>query len=162
MEKNAFVLFLRKNRIKQKDIAEYLKVSPQFISSLCKGGRPLPVDKLDLIKANSKWDTTMYAESSVEYDTQSGQQSEDGNDNFQRSILGAISAVEKIAESNRMLAESNHELTITNKILATSNTDLVQKLAEIMDEMRSSRSVKHPLEAKGQIASDVVTPYDNK
>lgn len=83
---------------------------------------------------------------------------------FQRSILGAISAVEKIAESNRVLAESNHELTTTNKILATSNTELVQKLAGLLDEIREMRSttmVKYPplSDQSSQVASDIDSQY---
>ncbi|WP_418990623.1 hypothetical protein [Alistipes sp.] len=83
---------------------------------------------------------------------------------FQRSIIRAISAVEKIADSNRILAESNHDLTTTNRILASSNTELVQKLAELIDELHGKRtalyaSASDPL---GQSASDVEAPYDPK
>lgn len=83
---------------------------------------------------------------------------------FQRSILKAISAVEKIAESNRVLAESNHELTTTNKILATSNTELVQKLAGLLDEIREMRSAtvaKYPpvSDQPSQVASDIDSQY---
>lgn len=84
-------------------------------------------------------------------------------DEFQRSVQSALSAVEKIAESNRILAESNHELSITNKILATSNTDLVQRLAELMDEVRKVKLTQYPFreDTTGQVASDVNLPYSS-
>lgn len=55
----SFAKFLSVNGLKKKDIALYLGVSNAFISQLCSGSRPLPSDKLALIKANPEWDTSM-------------------------------------------------------------------------------------------------------
>ena len=52
--------FLITNDLKKGDIAEFLGVSPAFITQLCSGKRPLPNEKLALIKANTHgWDLSM-------------------------------------------------------------------------------------------------------
>lgn len=62
MNRTDFELFISKNRLKKKDIAEYLGVSSAFITALCSGARPVPSDKIDLIKSNTYWDTSMFAD----------------------------------------------------------------------------------------------------
>ncbi|WP_288299309.1 S24 family peptidase [Alistipes finegoldii] len=64
-ERTNFEYFISKNRLKKKDIAEYLGVSSAFITALCAGTRPIPSDKFDLIKSNTLWDTTMFSEEKV-------------------------------------------------------------------------------------------------
>ena len=54
-----FELFINKNKLKKKDIASYIGVSQAFISQLVNGSRAIPPDKIALIKANDKWDTSM-------------------------------------------------------------------------------------------------------
>lgn len=55
-----FANFLLVNGLKRKDIAEYLGVSGAFITQLTQGARPLPSEKLALIKANAYgWDISM-------------------------------------------------------------------------------------------------------
>lgn len=55
-----FANFLLVNGLKRKDIAEYLGVSGAFITQLTQGTRPLPSEKLALIKANAYgWDISM-------------------------------------------------------------------------------------------------------
>lgn len=52
--------FRKTNRIKQEDLANYLKVSRGFISLVEIGSSKLPEDKLEKILANEfGWDTTM-------------------------------------------------------------------------------------------------------
>ena len=52
--------FRKANRIKQEDLAKYLKVSRGFISLVEIGYSKLPEDKLEKILANEfGWDTTM-------------------------------------------------------------------------------------------------------
>lgn len=52
--------FRKANRIKQEDLAKYLKVSRGFISLVEIGSSKLPEDKLEKILANEfGWDTTM-------------------------------------------------------------------------------------------------------
>lgn len=48
-----FAKFLSINGIKRKDIAAFLGVSGAFISQITSGDRPLPEDKLAMIKANA-------------------------------------------------------------------------------------------------------------
>lgn len=55
-----FQLFIERNNLKKKDIAEYLGVSASFVTQLCKGERELPADKLKQIKAEAKWDSSMF------------------------------------------------------------------------------------------------------
>lgn len=59
---NSFVAFLKINKLKQKDIAEFLGITPQFMSQICKGLRPLPDEKFALLKANKRgWDISMFS-----------------------------------------------------------------------------------------------------
>lgn len=51
--------FIKQNRLKQKDIADYLGVSPPFITQIIQGTRCLPEDKVALLLSNNKWDTSM-------------------------------------------------------------------------------------------------------
>lgn len=54
----AFQLFIKTNKIKQKQVADFLKTSPQYISQVAKGLCSLSDDKYELL-AQSKWDTSM-------------------------------------------------------------------------------------------------------
>lgn len=54
-----FELFIKRNAIKKKELAEFLGTSNAFITQLCKGVAPLPADKLKKIKENLTWDTSM-------------------------------------------------------------------------------------------------------
>lgn len=60
MNHTDFEIFINKNRLKKKDVAEYLGVSPAFITALYSGSRPVPPDKIDLIRLNTDWDTSMF------------------------------------------------------------------------------------------------------
>ena len=51
-----FEKFLKDNKIRKQDIAEFLGVSKAFITQLSQGTRKLPRDKYDSIKANKAWD----------------------------------------------------------------------------------------------------------
>lgn len=54
-----FERFIKVNKLKKKDIAEYLGVSAAFVTQLAQGVRDIPEDKFALIKANGAWDTCM-------------------------------------------------------------------------------------------------------
>lgn len=54
-----FAKFLEVNHLKRKDIASFLGVSGAFITQICQGIRPLPPEKLALIKNAYGWDTSM-------------------------------------------------------------------------------------------------------
>ncbi len=55
-----FELFIKKNNLLKKDIAEFLGVSNAFVSQVCAGRRMIPEAKIALIKANKNgWDTSM-------------------------------------------------------------------------------------------------------
>lgn len=55
-----FAKFLSINGLKRKDIASFLGVSGAFITQISSGDRPLPEDKLAMIKANAyNWDISM-------------------------------------------------------------------------------------------------------
>lgn len=57
---NAFAKFLLVNKLKRKDVASFLGVSGAFITQISSGDRPLPEEKLALIKANAYgWDFSM-------------------------------------------------------------------------------------------------------
>lgn len=55
-----FANFLKVNGLKRKEIAAFLGVSGAFITQVCNGTRPLPAEKLALIKQNPyNWDFSM-------------------------------------------------------------------------------------------------------
>ena len=59
-----FAKFLSVNGLKRKDIAAYLGVSGAFITQISSGDRPLPEEKLAIIKANAYgWDVSMLTQS---------------------------------------------------------------------------------------------------
>lgn len=59
-----FAKFLSANGLKRKDIAAYLGVSGAFITQISSGDRPLPEEKLAIIKANAYgWDVSMLTQS---------------------------------------------------------------------------------------------------
>lgn len=57
-----FEIFMKNNKLKQSDLADYLKVSQAYISQIKRGLRSLPDDTLAYIKANKSWDTSMLRE----------------------------------------------------------------------------------------------------
>lgn len=57
IQTSPFALFLNKNLISRKQIAEYMGVSVPFVSQIIKGQRLLPSDKLRLIMEHPTWDT---------------------------------------------------------------------------------------------------------
>lgn len=55
-----FANFLKVNGLKRKEIAAFLGVSGAFVTQVCNGDRPLPAEKLALIKQNPYgWDFSM-------------------------------------------------------------------------------------------------------
>jgi len=63
-----FQLFIEKNCIQKKALADYLKVTPAFITQLCNDSRKLPEEKLNLIIANRNWDTSMLCRPAAQQD----------------------------------------------------------------------------------------------
>ena len=63
---NAFAKFLSVNGLKRKDVASYLGVSGAFITQISSGDRPLPEEKLAMIKANAYgWDVSMFEDKTL-------------------------------------------------------------------------------------------------
>lgn len=59
-----FAKFMSVNRLKRKEIASFLGVSGAFITQISSGERPLPEEKLAMIKANAYgWDISMLTQS---------------------------------------------------------------------------------------------------
>lgn len=64
-----FAKFLKVNGLKRKDIASFLGVSGAFITQISSGDRPLPEEKLAMIKANDLgWDISMLIPEQEHYD----------------------------------------------------------------------------------------------
>ena len=57
-EINDFQLFIKSNKLKQKQVAEYLGTSTQYVNQVVKGKCTLSVDKFELL-AHSAWDVSM-------------------------------------------------------------------------------------------------------
>ena len=53
-----FQVFIKVNKLKQKQVAEYLGTSTQYVNQVVNGKCSLSEDKLELL-ANSQWDTSM-------------------------------------------------------------------------------------------------------
>ena len=153
--KERLIEFIKSEGLSQNKFEKRMGFSNGYINSISRG---IGGDKLQRIisefpRLNSDWLISGEGEMSKPYKDECGKDT-----TFEKSILNAISAVKEIAESNRILAESNHDLTTTNKILATSNTELVQKLAVLMDEIREKKAemIKYPpFDKQAQVASDV-------
>ncbi len=59
MKSADFQLFIKKNNLTQKSVANYLEVSPTFMNQIAKGERPMPTDKLQKLLDHPTWDTSM-------------------------------------------------------------------------------------------------------
>lgn len=106
MNRTDFEFFISKNKLKKKDIAEYLGVSSAFITALCAGTRPVPSDKIDLIKSNTDWDTSMFADDNEILKNTSSQKAEDVNATENAAMMVTIpqsvwAVIEKQAASLR-------------------------------------------------------------
>lgn len=83
---SVFEEFIKINKLKKKDIAEYLNVSAAFITQLVQGSRSVPEDSIALIKANDKWDTSMFCDKYL-----LSSKSEIPNENKKINIQSAVS-----------------------------------------------------------------------
>lgn len=61
---NDFQKFLKENKLKQAEVAEYLSVAPSFITKLMAGERKISPEKLDRLRERVEWDTSMLTPSS--------------------------------------------------------------------------------------------------
>ncbi len=104
-----FELFIKKNAIKKKELAEYLGTSNAFITQLCKGMAPLPADKLKKIKENLTWDTSMLVidRPSITARAEGNARVEIGsrNKNFCTGETDAASRIAVLEKENEMLKE---------------------------------------------------------
>lgn len=104
-----FELFIKKNAIKKKELAEFLGTSNAFITQLCKGVAPLPADKLKKIKENLTWDTSMLVidRPSITARAEGNARVEIGsrNKNFCTGETDAASRIAVLEKENEMLKE---------------------------------------------------------
>lgn len=104
-----FELFIKKNAIKKKELAEFLGTSNAFITQLCKGIAPLPADKLKKIKENLTWDTSMLVidRPSITARAEGNARVEIGsrNKNFCTGETDAASRIAVLEKENEMLKE---------------------------------------------------------
>lgn len=104
-----FELFIKKNAIKKKELAEFLGTSNAFITQLCKGVAPLPADKLKKIKENLTWDTSMLVidRPSITARAEGNAKVEIGsrNKNFCPGETDAASRIAVLEKENEMLKE---------------------------------------------------------
>jgi hypothetical protein len=104
-----FELFIKKNAIKKKELAEFLGTSNAFITQLCKGMAPLPADKLKKIKENLTWDTSMLVidRPSITARAEGNARVEIGsrNKNFCTGETDAASRIAVLEKENEMLKE---------------------------------------------------------
>lgn len=113
MNRTDFELFITNNKLKKKDIARYLGVSSAFITALCSGARPVPMDKIDLIKSNPKWDTSMLGEDNIPKDQSVSTNSENTNQQSDdMTIQKLLEALERNDEQINSLLEQKARLTV--------------------------------------------------
>lgn len=121
--------FLITNGLRKGEIADYLDVSNAFITQLCSGKRPLPNDKLALIKANTRgWDFSMLLRPQV---TLQSLQSEAMANNALIDYLQ-----KKVAELENKIDKLNSEkadLLQENAVLRYENLMLTSKSREAQD-----------------------------
>lgn len=117
-----FEQFIAKNRLKKKDVAQYLGVSSAFITALCSGIRPVPIDKIDLIKSNPKWDTSMFGEGNMLKDQSGSTNFEDTNqqqnDMTIQELLEAIKRRDQ--QMDEMLSQQGRLISIIENMSGTT------------------------------------------
>lgn len=101
--------FREVNKIKQKDLALYLKVSPVFLSQIENGKRKMPLEYLQLLIHNDRgWDTSMLADDSV--------------------------AVSVRDNSGVIMGSHNSHNTIDNRHYYSDSPDVLRAQIELLDE----------------------------
>lgn len=102
-----FEIFMKNNKLKQSDVADYLKVSQAYISQIKRGLRGLPDDTLAYIKANKSWDTSMLREGGSRISVGNVTARASGNGSVATSIgCGATdSRTDEVAELRRQIDE---------------------------------------------------------
>lgn len=122
MNRTDFELFITNNKLKKKDIARYLGVSSAFITALCSGARPVPMDKIDLIKSNPKWDTSMLGEDNIPKDqsvsTNSENTNQQQNDMTIQELLEAIKRRDQ--QMDEMLSQQGRLISIIENMSGTT------------------------------------------
>lgn len=118
---SSFGNFLYVNGLKKKDVASFLGVSSAFITQICSGKRPLPDEKLALIKANKAWDSSMLesrpdsTSPGLSFPTMFARQ-ESHADAFS-SIGEGAGYIRRLLEENEELREENRRLSDENAVL---------------------------------------------
>lgn len=108
-----FKLFIDENKIKQNALAEYLGVSPAFITQLVQGLRKLPEEKLALILTNNKWNTDMLRpKTAIEQKIINGHNNTQIANDEERSINAAMlaQALDEIAAQRSVNQKSQEQI----------------------------------------------------
>lgn len=121
-----FANFLKVNGLKRKEIAAFLGVSGAFVTQVCNGDRPLPAEKLALIKQNPyNWDFSMLEPGSKfklidVSELLPGLKAHSENTRVRSAILDALGVTteeflvsylqEKIADQDRLIRELYKEI----------------------------------------------------
>lgn len=115
-----FSIFLQTNNLTNKEVAEYLGVSPQYISQVRKGKSDLSGEKLDMLLNNNRgWDASML---SIEVDKElygvaKNMASEMTNEEAYKTVM------ERLAESRKIIDDLKMQL------------DFLKRQMELKDEM---------------------------
>ena len=114
MQNIEYKLFISTNGLKQKDVADYLGVTNQFISQVIQGKCNLSSSKLKALLNNDKgWDVSMLTGPTT-------QQSLKGDNNLQiagnnnqshvNSSEALLRAIDEIGEQRRLVAKSQEQI----------------------------------------------------
>jgi predicted transcriptional regulator len=142
-----FANFMITNGLKRKQIAAFLGVSGAFITQISSGDRPLPEEKLAMIKENAYgWDITMLTSNSV--DPQIGGVVQEPYDSKYETLM---SLMREMRDKN---TKDSHVEYLEQKV--KDQDTLIQELCKQVGMLKAELD----LARKGEIASIVVGSSD--
>lgn len=147
-----FAKFLSVNGLKRKDIASFLGVSGAFITQLTSGMRPLPEEKLAMIKANAYgWDYSMLLPEAqkakaIHLDIDRGRSYEATPDNVREAVEKAL-----MSEDHPLVAHLQRKVDDQERLIR----ELYKEIGMLEAKLELARKGETASAAAGSSAADV-------